>query len=288
LAVSADEAELGPGGLAGWLALRRTPAYAIERRHRERKPFREHWRFLLALVCVAAGFCTLCACGFARLLESRNLALWTGVAALGLCLLMLARAGLAGLRAFAGERARNTLDALRLTPLAQREVVRARLALALGPHLIFCAVIAGALLAGALMHRSFGCWQYATVGALVCGAALGFLYFSLTVLMSCLGLALGLRIESPARALAVVSALGVATVLVELGLAALGAWLLTSNDPGEILEYATYGYVAEGLVPSFLALGTANLFVARGLLGRTVRRFEDWAAGELTGEEVWA
>jgi len=282
--VTVDEAELAPGGLAGWLALRRTPAYAIERRHRERRSFREHWRFLLALVSIAAGLCTLCACGLARLVESRNLILWTGVPALGLGLLMLARAGLAGLRAFAAERSRDTLDALRMTPLAQRDVVRARLAMVLGPQLAFCAAIAGALLAGAPMHDSFSWWGYETLGCLVSAAALGFLYFSLTVLMTCLGLALGLRIESPSRALAVAAALGVAAVLLESGLALLAAWLSVGSDPAEALEYALHGYVAEGLVPPFLALGGVNLFLARGLLGRTVRRFEDWAAGEPAGE----
>ncbi len=269
--MGAEEFESGSGGLAGWLALRRTPAYAIELR-RLRRGWSRAWRLgLLILVCSTAGVFALYAFGIAWLGDDPKEAAIKGalLVVVGLCLAMLARASLAGLRTFAAERAGDTMDVLRLASLSQRDLVLSRLALACRPNAAFCGVIAGVLLISALMHRSFGCWQYVTVGNMVLALALGFFHFSLTALLLCLGLPLGLRIRSSARALVAAISLAPAVVAAEAGLTLLGAWLL-------VPDYRA----AEGLVPPFLALGAVNLFVARGLLARTVRHFEDWASGE--------
>jgi len=189
----------------------------------------------------------------------------------------------AGVRAFAGERANGTLDALVMSPVPRYDLVAGRLLAHVRPYVGLFLVFAGSLvgLVLLLLGQAPGSLDAEDILFICASVATGcFFYFSALALGVGLGLCFGLRLSSAAGALAASIGILLAVVVLEcVGYVFAINWLMTrmfrpSRSP---VSRTVYFLVANGIP---LALAGAHVLLASWFVNRSARSFDAWTLGK--------
>lgn len=187
----------------------------------------------------------------------------------------------AGTRAFAGERANGTIDALVMTPMGRYELVAGRFLAHLRPYILLFAVFVGSL---AVLFLTLAALEGMDADAFCIGCAWfgvsAFLYLSGLMFGAAMGLYFSLRLASAGGALLAALGTCIAIGLVEWigSLFAMGMLMALFVPFGPRGGSETLFIMFAFGIP--LALAVAHVLVASSLVSRSAKRFDTWGRGK--------